>query len=183
MWADQIDKYWFQVLRLPKPPKKLRLIFSFHKTQMNHNESLWNPIMRYEDWKDTCLCHVLTSLFPQQSSFANSPMANNEKSQLCVKFKRHNTILINQHSVATVVNHNYALHEYHANSSCATKGKIIPTSMVASSMDITIIMNPKIIACPTRKARSMLALARPVPATMVQWLRGVNPRLGLKKSP
>lgn len=139
--------------------------------------------------EDACLCHVLTSLFPQQSSFANSPLAsrfkssNNEKSQLCVKFKRHNTILINQHSVATVVNHNYALHEYHANSSCATKGKIIPTSMVASSMDITIIMNPKIIACPTRKARSMLALARPVPATMVQWLRGVNPRLGLKKSP
>lgn len=141
--------------------------------------------------EDTCLCHVLTSLFPQQSSFANSPMAsrfkssNNEKSQLCVKFKRHNTILINQHSVATVVNHNYALHEYHANSSCATKGKIIPTSMVASSMDIIIYHHepPKIIACPTRKARSMLALARPVPATMVQWLRGVNPRLGLKKSP
>lgn len=171
MWADQIDKYWFQVLRLPKPPKKLRLIFSFHKTQMNHNESLWNQS-----------CGMKTGRY-MPLPCADLPFPSAIKlCELSYGFAIQK-LLINQHSVATVVNHNYALHEYHANSSCATKGKIIPTSMVASSMDITIIMNPKIIACPTRKARSMLALALPVPATMVQWLRGVNPRLGLKKSP
>lgn len=139
--------------------------------------------------EDTCLCHVLTSLFPQQSSFANSPLAsrfkssNSEKSQLCVKFKRHNAILMNQHSVATIVNHNYSIWI-----SC----KLIMCHKRENHPNIYVSQQhghnyhhepPKTIACPTRKARSMLALARPVPATMVQWLRGVNPRLGLKKSP
>ncbi len=48
---------------------------------------------------------------------------------------------------------------------------------------LQILQHQTTSVCPTHKARSMLALARPVPATMVQWPRGVNPRLGLKRSP